>query len=53
MQPLDPEQELVRSEERAKRRQRREEIKNAKKAVAFLSPLVTNDNKNKANCGKI
>ena len=51
MQPLHPEQELIRSAERAKRRQRKEEIKNAKKAVAFLSPLVSCDGKDNTGSG--
>jgi len=51
MQPLHPEQEQIRSAERARRRQRKEEIKNSKKAVGFLSPLVTCDGKDKSNGG--
>ena len=45
MQPLDPEVENVKRVERNRRRLLREEKKSAKKAVGFLSPLVTCDEK--------
>ena len=53
MQPLNPEQEEIRSAERAKRRQKKEDMKNARKAVGFLSPLVTNEGKNKNDIGRM
>ena len=45
MQPLSPEEEQIRSAERAKRRKKREEKRANRKGVAFLSPLVTNNEK--------
>lgn len=50
MQPLSPEEEQIRSAERAKRRQKREEKRAYKKGVAFLSPLVTNNEKFDREC---